>query len=235
MNCWICKNSADTREHIIKQSDIRMLFGRGPYKKGERLKKIEQNAKNIIIQSEDSSHIKYQKSLCRYCNSTRSQPWDQAYDVFMEYVLSHEEELKEYHEIDFMKKATIEPGNYSKRLYSYFIKSFGCQLIENCQEVPPELSDFLLGDSNKTNLNIAFAIYESIDQSTILPTIQVHDLEGEVDNRRMAPLNYTWAVSIEWFSIIFLYNKLPCKDLGSPFTGTPANIKIGSYKDIESS
>ena len=235
MNCWICNNSAGSREHIIKQSDIRRLFSRGPYKKGERLKKIEQNAKNKIIQSEDSSHIKYQKSLCMYCNSTRSQPWDQAYDKFMEYILSHEEELKEYRAIDLKKTATIERGTYSKNLYSYFIKAFGCQLIEKGQEVPQELSDFLIENSNKTNLNITFASYEGMDQNAASPIIQVHSLEGDVDNITMTPLNYTWAVSIEWITIIFWYNELPSKALGTPFTGTTDIIKIGSYKDIESS
>jgi len=43
MKCWICGNPADTREHIIKQSDIRRLFGRGPYQKGNRLKRMDQN------------------------------------------------------------------------------------------------------------------------------------------------------------------------------------------------
>src|SRR5208337_2466687 len=94
-SCWICGDKADTREHTIKQSDMRRLFGSGPYRKEKRLVRTDEARNKKIIQSKDSVHIKYQPSLCQYCNSTRSQPWDQAYDMFMEFIQLHRQRIKQ--------------------------------------------------------------------------------------------------------------------------------------------
>jgi len=232
MKCWICNKPADTREHVIKQSDIRRLFGRGPYPKGKRLKRIDQNQSEKLIQSEDSIHIKYQKSLCEECNSSLSQPWDEAYDKFMEYCISHESELKMNRKVDFKNIAKHDTGTFSKSLYSYFIKSFGCQLQESGQIPPIELSECLLVKRNNTNLKVTFAIYENMPQNLPAPMIQVYDLEGVYDNLLKKPLNFTWWVSIAWLTIIFWFNKEPAVALGSPFIGDIRNIDIGSYKEM---
>lgn len=235
MKCWICNNPADSREHVIKQSDIRRLFGRCPYPKGKRLKRTDQNQNKKLIQSEDSIHIKYQKSLCTECNSSRSQPWDEAYDKFMDYFLSHETELKKIRKVDFKNIAQYDTGIFAKRLYSYFIKSFGCQLQESGQIPPLELSEFLLEKRNNTNLKVTFAIYEKMPQQLTLSMIQIHDLEGDYDNLLKMPLNFTWAVSIAWLTIIFWFNKVTAIALGSPFVGNTDELAIGSYKEIKNS
>ena len=192
MKCWICNNPANTREHVIKQSDIRRLFGRGPYSKGKRLKRTDQNQVKKLIQSEDSIHIKYQKNLCKHCNSARSQPWDEAYDEFMEYILTHEPELKQKHRIDFKDVVQTDISKFTSSLYSYFVKAFGCQLQEYGQKSPLELSEFLLGKRKNTNLKITFSVYKSIPQNSSSPMIQIHNLEGDVENVSKKPLNYTW-------------------------------------------
>ncbi len=141
-SCWICGDRAETREHTIKQSDIRRLFGSGPYGKGKRLVRADEARNKKIIQSKNSVHIKYQPSLCQYCNSTRSQPWDQAYDKFMEFIQTNSQRIKQTKKI---KLSEIMPGNISKlaiNLYSYFVKAFGCQLVEHRQN-PTDLSDYL--------------------------------------------------------------------------------------------
>ncbi|MFP3983652.1 MAG: hypothetical protein ACLFV2_08195 [Desulfurivibrionaceae bacterium] len=230
MKCWICNDPVDTREHVIKQSDIRRLFGRGPYPKGKRLKRTDQNQTKKIIQSEDSIHIKYQKSLCKHCNSTRSQPWDRAYDEFMEYILNHAPELKQKYRIGFKAVTQTDINKFTSNLYSFFIKAFGCQLQEHGQKPPLELSEFLLGKNDNTKLKVSFAIYESMPQDLTSPMIQIHNLDGDFDNFLKKPVNYTWAVSIEWLTICFWFNKEPSEDLGLPFIGNVDSISIGSYK-----
>ena len=232
MKCWICNDPAETREHVIKQSDIRRLFGRGPYPKDKRLKRTDQNQTKKIIQSEDSIHIKYQKSLCKYCNSTRSQPWDRAYDEFIEYILIHASELKKKYRIDFTEVTQTDINKFTSNLYSFFVKAFGCQLQEHGQKPPLELSEFLLGKRATTNLKVSLAIYESMPQNLTSPMIQIHNLEGDFDNFLKKPVNFTWSISIEWLTICFWFNKEPSEDLGSPFIGDIDNINIGSYKEI---
>jgi hypothetical protein len=227
-SCWICKASADTREHTIKQSDIRRLFGSGPYGKGKRLVRTDEARNKKIIQSKDSVHIKYQPSLCQYCNSTRSQPWDRAYDKFMEFIQIHSQRIKQTKKINLSE---IMPGNGSKlaiNLYSYFVKAFGCQLVEHGQHLP-DLSDYLLGKKTKTDLVMTFAVDFGLPTHLPAPMVQIHDLEGDVEVGAGRHLNYTWAVSVEWLTIIFWYQKLPSPTLGKPWLGTSDQIEMGFY------
>ena len=229
MKCWICNDPADTREHVIKQSDIRRLFGRGPYPKGKRLIRSDPNQRKRLIQSEDSVHIKYQRGLCENCNSSRSQPWDEAYDKFMEFVQVNDKKLKHTRKVDFNRIVQNNAIGFVENLYSYFVKVFGCQLQEQRQQPPSELSEYLLGKRNNINLCITFAIYESMPQNLPSPMVQIHGLEGDVEDDTKRPLNYEWAVSIEWFTILFWYNKQPTIDLGQPWDGTFDQIRMGRY------
>jgi len=232
--CWICGAAANTREHTIKQSDIRRLFGTGPYAKGKRLVRTDEGGSKKIIQSEDSVHIKYQQSLCEHCNSGRSQPWDEAYDNFMEFVQAHAQELKRTLKIDLNRIVQNHGNEFAENLYSYLVKAFGCQLQEHGQQPPLELSEYLLGKRNNTNLIITFSVYTSIPQQLSSPMVQIHNLEGDVEVDMSRLLNYTWAVSVEWLTIVFWYNKQPTIELGHAWDGTFDQIRMGSYKDRNS-
>jgi hypothetical protein len=231
-SCWICGDKADTREHTIKQSDIRRLFGSGPYGKQKKLVRTDEARNKKIIQSKDSVYIKYQPSLCQYCNSTRSQPWDQAYDKFMEFINIYSQWIKQTKKINLSE---IMPENGNKlaiNLYSYLIKAFGCQLVEHGQCPPSDLSEYLLGKRSNTGLVITFAVYSSFPMHLSEPIVQIHNLEGDVEVGRGKPLNYTWAISVEWLTIISWYNKQPSPALGCPWDGTSDQIEIGIYHDI---
>lgn len=234
-SCWICNASADTREHTIKQSDIRRLFGHGPYDKGNRLARTDEARNKKIIQSEDSVHIKYQRSLCKYCNSTRSQPWDQAYDKFMDFIQVHGQRVKQTRKINLCDIMTGHGRQLAITLYSYFVKAFGCQLVEHGRRPPLDLSEYLLGRRSNTGLVLTFAIYSSFPTQLPAPIVQIHDLEGDVEVETGKPLNYTWAVSVEWLTIIYWYRKQPSPALGCPWDGTSDQIEMGRYNDIQNS
>jgi hypothetical protein len=235
MTCWICNNPADTREHVIKQSDIRRLFGRGPYQKGKRLMRTDPNQRKRLIQSEDSVHIKYKRGLCENCNSARSQSWDEVYDKFMEFVQVSDKALKSTRRLDFNRIVQNSVSEFATNLYSYFVKAFGCQLQEQGQKPPSELSEYLLGNRDNTNLCITFAVYENMPMTLPSPMVEIHGLEGDIENNTKRPLNYEWAVSIEWLTVLFWYNKQPTVDLGQPWYGTPDQIRMGSYRNRNSS
>ena len=229
--CWICGAAANTREHTIKQSDIRRLFGPGPYAKGKRLVRTDERHGKKTIQSEDSVYIKYHRGLCEHCNSGRSQPWDEAYDTFMEFVQAHDRELKFTRMVDLNRIVLNYGSELATNLYSYFVKAFGCQLQEHGQQPPTELCEHLLGKRHNTNLIITFAIYASMPLQLSSPMVQIHNLEGDIEVGTRRPVNYMWAVSIEWFTIVFWYNKPPAIGLGHPWDGTFDQIRMGSYRD----
>ena len=212
--CWICGAAADSREHIIKQSDIRRIFGRGPYPKGSRLVRIDDgNDKKKIIQSEDSTHIKYQPCLCYNCNSARSQPWDLAYDRFMDFIQVQSYTVQRTRKIDLGQVAPGGGAQLASNLYAYFVKSFGCKMAEHGQGPPIELREFLLGERNRTELVLSFAVYVNVPKD--MPAmVQIYDLRGDVDDDTGRPLNYTWAVSVEWLTFIFWYHQQVTIGLG---------------------
>ena len=231
--CWICNAKADTREHTIKQSDIRRLFGPGPYPKGSKLARTDEARNNRIIQSEDSVHIKYQRSLCQYCNSTRSQPWDQAYDRFMEFIQVHTQRVKQTKKINLSEIMIGHERQLAVNLYSYFVKAFGCQLVEHEQRPPPDLSEYLLGRRNNSGLVLTFAIYSVFPMQLTAPIVEIHNLEGDVEVGTGKPLNYTWAFSVEWMTIVYWYYKQPSPTMGCPWDGTSDKIEMGMYNDIK--
>jgi hypothetical protein len=229
LSCWICGNKATTREHIIKQSDVRRLFGSGPYEKGKRLVRTDEARDKRIIQSKDSVYIKYQPSLCQYCNSTRSQPWDQAYDKFMEFIQLNSQRIKQTKKF---RLSNITPGNeikFASNLYSYFIKAFGCQIVEHGQYPPTDLSEYLLGKKSSCDLVITFAVDSGLPADLPSPMVQIHDLEGKMKLETGRRTNYTWAFSVEWLTIIFWCQKKPSPTSGRVWKGTSDQIVIGSF------
>jgi hypothetical protein len=69
--CWICGiNIADSSEHKYKNSTI----DNGGYWIFKRDDKPE------YIQGKNSKQFKYNYVICHQCNTSRSQPWDRAFD-----------------------------------------------------------------------------------------------------------------------------------------------------------
>ena len=58
MTCWICGQVTNSKEHIIKKSDLTRIYGNGPYKGDNALSHIK-NGKQQLIQGPNSKKIKY--------------------------------------------------------------------------------------------------------------------------------------------------------------------------------
>ena len=182
-----------------------------------------------IMQSEDSTYVKYQPSLCDDCNSARSQPWDRAYDSFMDFIQAERCTLQRTRKINLGQVAPGRGAQLASNLYSYFVKTFGCKMAEHGQGSPMELGEFLLGKRNSTGLVLSFAVYVNAPKD--MPPVQIFDLSGDVDAATGKPLNYTWAVSVEWLTFIFWYHRQVAIGLGRAWYGTSNRIKIGTYRN----
>jgi 5-methylcytosine-specific restriction endonuclease McrA len=88
-DCWICGAPADSAEHRIKKADIVRAYGKGPYK-GDSAPVHFRDGIQTAIQGPRSERIKYQKSLCHACNTTRTKPLDEAYDRLMSWLVANE-------------------------------------------------------------------------------------------------------------------------------------------------
>ena len=85
MKCWICGNEGDSGEHLVKASDIRNYFGNisidSPVYTHNDYKR------NIPIRSIKSNRFKSKALICKYCNNTRTQPHDRAWESLSNYIL----------------------------------------------------------------------------------------------------------------------------------------------------
>jgi hypothetical protein len=131
--CWICSNPADSREHKFKRSDVAQsgkslspddrpyYIGDGGWRR---------------IQGPGSQLVKFDKVLCQACNTTRTQPFDRAYERFAEWVNDKGESLMTKTQIDFghIYGAYFQDG--TANLVRYFVKHLGCRIANENYTMP---------------------------------------------------------------------------------------------------
>lgn len=118
MTCWICGQEANSKEHIIKKSDLTRVFGNGPYKGDNALAHIK-NGRQQLIQGPNSDKIKYRDSLCHDCNTTATQPFDFAYNKFIDFIYENEQGILRKRFIDFADIYGPDFESGQRNLYKY--------------------------------------------------------------------------------------------------------------------
>lgn len=137
MNCWICGAIADSREHKFKRSDLKRssatwALDDRPY--------LFRGGETRRLQSPNSEHATFGKVLCSKCNSTRTQPYDRAYERFSEWINDQGPALMERAELDFTDIYGAEFAPQVLNLLKYFAKHFGCRLAGEGSPVPIALA-----------------------------------------------------------------------------------------------
>lgn len=165
--CWICNiNIADTAEHALKKTDIVRAYGKGSYHNlGEKQPIHFKNGKQTKLQGANSDVIKNPKDLCKQCNNTLTQPYDFAYDKFLQYVINNCDLILERRFIDFEEIYGADFPSQQTNLFKYFIKSFGCRIYANPNfEVPIDVVEIIKNDLNHftTGLKITMSINNEV-------------------------------------------------------------------------
>lgn len=156
--CWICGCQANSREHVIKKSDIVRAYGRKLMNKAVHVKNNVQH----LLQSPNSTYIKYDASLCHNCNTTVTQPFDRAYDRFIDYIHNNEDDILRKRFIDFydVYGNSFELGQ--RNLYNYFAKSFGCRVYAVNHKVPEDVVELIGKTYFETGLRVNFCVSEDV-------------------------------------------------------------------------
>ncbi len=137
MKCWICGEIAETGEHEIKASDLKLTFG-----------KIDQQSPMYWLSSDKhfnkvgsfkSDKLKFPNRLCKKCNNERTQPYDLAWEKLSR-VLKSELKGKTLHgQIDLNREFPDEDkDSFVRHIQLYFLKIFGCFMSKG--DVPIDLS-----------------------------------------------------------------------------------------------
>ncbi len=151
--CWWCDaGTANSAEHKFKRSDLARDFGRGAFLADGGLAEVSGRDNQVRrIQGPSSRRLKFLPVLCARCNNTRSQPFDRAYDCFIEWVMSHEIRVLTERKIDLEDVFGPQWRPQTDDVRRYFVKHVGCRLAECAQRykvyVGADLIAFLDGGS----------------------------------------------------------------------------------------
>jgi hypothetical protein len=138
--CWICRtNPADSGEHRVKASDVRAAAPGISQKNPVFLQKNFQPT-NIRVGSAKSKALMFSNSICEYCNSTRTQPYDVAWSTLSDYLRSNWAVIRRNGRFDLSKPFPGGTRKATLNVHLYFVKVFGCKLLED--KIPVDLAPF---------------------------------------------------------------------------------------------
>lgn len=148
--CWWCLRTADSSEHKFKRTDIVTEFGRPPYSGESAL--VHYVGDELVatsIQGPNSQHFKFKKGLCQFCNSTRSRPFDLAYESFVTYTRQHEESILQNQVIDLALAFGHDWVSITECMRRYFIKHACCRISDAGLRIGDDLLMFLNDENPK--------------------------------------------------------------------------------------
>jgi hypothetical protein len=233
--CWICSEAANSAEHRLKKSDITRAYGEGPYS-GPAAPVHVRDGVISPIQGPGSSKIKYQQSLCHACNTARTQPFDEAYDVLVAWVMANEAKVLHKRLLDFEEIYGPNWGIDQLNLFKYCVKSFGCRLIDASCDVPSDLVALLSLEIFQTALKITFSVNEDI---LLLEEDARDGFIGKGDlavlRSKEMPLvvnGYVWNEHVSWLTIFYWYGVAPDGALGTSWIANTQHVYLGSFEPL---
>ena len=234
--CWICGAPADSAEHRIKKRDLTRVYGPGPYYGGSAPLHFRGGNFKSAIQGPNACSVKYKPGLCHKCNTTFTQPFDQAYDVLMVWLMANESEVLRRRFINFADVYGDHFETPQRDLYKYFAKSIGCRLYDAGYTVPKDVIELLSLTHFQTALCLTFAVNEDIlilspaDRDGFIGKGDLVALLNRSDPEEI--IGYLWNEHISWFTIFYWYAHQPDGDLGSTWVANSQHIYLGSYKPL---
>jgi hypothetical protein len=140
--CWICKqNKADSGEHKTKRSDLLAVLGKPTQAEPFYYHNLHQA--NRPVGSLDAKILKSPVRICAYCNNTRTQPHDRAWEGMSDRLRSRRMAVGRW------TRCNRVFGSFTKRemlkVHLFFLKLFGCMIAEakaNGYDVPIDLDLF---------------------------------------------------------------------------------------------
>ena len=193
--CWICeKNDADSGEHIILKSVLDKIMGK-PKANESRFISFVGGKRNIPVKSFKNMRFKFKKSICKHCNNTLTQPYDDAFRFFIRRLFGSKRLI-------ILRNRLSLPRTHDDHWHNlalYFIKIFGCLLVEYKAEIRE--SDFqlmrnsLLYGKVLTN-NVYFCAHRDLRKLSAKQSKTVAQFPA------FGKDFVAWTIDLDWISII---------------------------------
>lgn len=138
--CWICrKRPADSSEHKVKASDVRLTAPTLARSTPAYLQ-INSTATNRKIGSAKAKALAFSPSICRYCNNTGTQPYDEAWQRLSYYLHANWVEITGRGSFDLSKPFAGEAATHALDVHLFFVKILGCKL--QADKIQVDLASF---------------------------------------------------------------------------------------------
>ncbi len=157
--CWWCGSNELTGEHKMKKTELEMLYGK-VYPKGNLINhiKYKTETKGRNIQSSASNRVKFEQNLCKNCNGNRSQNFDKAYQILIEYYYLNRNRIKELKSINLEEVFGDDWNSQYLNVERYIGKHLGCRLAEIGYVPTKDFIKFLNGSNENCDLKVSFQI-----------------------------------------------------------------------------
>ena len=162
--CWWCGAIADSSEHRYKSSDLKREYGKGFQFKNIEPIRVLDNTEHLAIERPKSKTVKFKKSICKNCNTTRSQPFDLAYDKFNDFYKLNEDLICNQGSIDLILIFGENWQNDLLNLQKYYVKHFCCRLYEAGAFISNDMIQFLNDESGLLNLKLIILLRSDIQK-----------------------------------------------------------------------
>lgn len=137
--CWWCKvNPATTAEHVTKASDLATRYGGKSWAPAAAPVLVQAEERNRRVQGPKSDLVKFTRSLCEPCNTTRSQPYDRAYEHLSAHLLKNAAAIGGDGELRFDRVYGPAYAKSVAELLAYFMKIFGCGMVDGGMSPPAD-------------------------------------------------------------------------------------------------
>ena len=104
--------------------------------------------------------IKFPKSMCDFCNNSRSKPFDRAYEIFSDHVAGNW--LRIMAGVPLVEIFGTSWETAALNLARYYGKHFGCRMGSSWSPVPQSLRNFLNGDTDMPDAHLALINTDSV-------------------------------------------------------------------------
>lgn len=136
--CWICGESATTREHRTKRSDLRDVFGLPT--QTEPLYFHNAKMKNRPIGSLNAKVLKSPSLICANCNNAHTQPHDRAWEQMSRFLRTRIQANALGAVVRANRIFKYDTAREMRNVHLYFVKIFGCHILEAA--IPIDVATF---------------------------------------------------------------------------------------------
>jgi hypothetical protein len=140
VKCWICGKDGTTGEHKTKRADLRAVFGE--VTQDNPLYYHDEKRTNKPIGSLDAKILKSSSRICPNCNTTRTQPHDRAWDTLRDALRHRRPPLEPGVIVRGNRVFTYDTRRQMLNVHLFFLKQFGCMIMEGEGKVPIDIAGF---------------------------------------------------------------------------------------------